>query len=121
MSLSEKLHSELALAMKAKQRTRVGVIRLIKAALKNKEIENGKSLSTEEENQVLQTMVKQRNEAMEQFEKEVAPISRRRRPRKRRSSRPICRTRSLRTRSSALPSRSSRSSVRARPRTWEAS
>ena len=69
MSLSEKLHSELAPAMKAKQRTRVGVIRLIKAALKNKEIENGKSLSTEEENQVLQTMVKQRNEAMEQFEK----------------------------------------------------
>ncbi len=69
MSLSEKLQAELAPAMKARERSRVGVIRLIKAALKNKEIENGKSLSTEEENQILQTMVKQRNEAMEQFEK----------------------------------------------------
>ena len=69
MSLSDTLQSELAPAMKAKERIRVGVIRLIKAAVKNKEIENGRSLSTEEENQVLQTMVKQRNEAMEQFEK----------------------------------------------------
>ena len=39
MSLSEKLQAELAPAMKARERSRVGVIRLIKAALKNKEIE----------------------------------------------------------------------------------
>ncbi len=69
MSLSEKLQAELAPAMKAKERTRVGVIRLIKAAVKNKEIEKGGSLSTAEENQILQTMVKQRIESIEQFEK----------------------------------------------------
>ena len=69
MTLSEKLQAELAPAMKARERSRVGVIRLIKAALKNKEIEKGGSLSIEEENQIMQTMVKQRIESIEQFEK----------------------------------------------------
>ena len=69
MSLSEKIHTALIAAMKAREPTRVSVMRLIKAALKNKEIETRKPLSTEEENQVLQTMVKQRNEAVESFEK----------------------------------------------------
>ena len=69
MSLSERLQTELVPAMKAKERTRGGVIRMIKAALKNKEIEKGKSILIEEENQILQTMVKQRNESIEQFEK----------------------------------------------------
>jgi uncharacterized protein YqeY len=55
--------------MKSKETLRVSVLRMTKAALKNKEIELKKPLSPEEENQVLQTLVKQRTESIETFEK----------------------------------------------------
>ena len=69
MSLSERLQAELVVAMKARETTRISVIRLLKSAVQNKEIEVGEPLSTEQENQLLQTMVKQRNESIETFEK----------------------------------------------------
>ncbi len=69
MSLSERLQAELVVAMKARETTRISVIRLLKSAIQNKEIEVGEPLSTEQENQLLQTMVKQRNESIETFEK----------------------------------------------------
>lgn len=69
MSLSERLQSDLVGAMKARETTRVSVIRLLKSAIQNKEIESGGPLSLEQENQLLQTMVKQRNESIETFEK----------------------------------------------------
>ncbi|HEY7820684.1 MAG TPA: GatB/YqeY domain-containing protein [Vicinamibacteria bacterium] len=69
MSLSERLQSDLVEAMKSKETLRVSVLRMTKAALKNKEIELKKPLSPEEENQVLQTLVKQRTESIETFEK----------------------------------------------------
>ena len=52
MSLSERLKTDLAEAMKARETTRVSVIRLLKSAIQNKEIEVGGSLSTEQENQL---------------------------------------------------------------------
>ena len=55
--------------MKARETTRLSVLRLIKTAIQNKEIELGEALSTEQEIQLLQTMVKQRNEAITSFEK----------------------------------------------------
>jgi hypothetical protein len=55
--------------MKARETTRVSVLRLLKSAIQNKEIELGGPLSTEQENQLLQTSVKQRNESIETFEK----------------------------------------------------
>lgn len=69
MSLSERIQKDLVEAMKARQTTRVSVLRLVKAAIKNKEIELGKELTEEQEHALLQTMVKQRNEAIETFEK----------------------------------------------------
>jgi uncharacterized protein YqeY len=42
---------------------------MTKAALKNKEIELRRPVSPDEENQVLQTLVKQRTESIEMFEK----------------------------------------------------
>jgi uncharacterized protein YqeY len=69
VSLSERLQSDLVEAMKSKETLRVSVLRMTKAALKNKEIELKKPLSPEEENQVLQTLVKQRTESIETFEK----------------------------------------------------
>ncbi len=69
MSLAKRLQEDLLVAMKAKERARTSVLRLIKTALKNKEIELGRELSPEEEVALLQTMVKQRNEAIETFER----------------------------------------------------
>ncbi|HEY7699547.1 MAG TPA: GatB/YqeY domain-containing protein [Vicinamibacteria bacterium] len=69
MSLSERIQSELVDAMKRKDALKVSVLRMTKAALKNKEIELRKPLSPDEENQVLQTLVKQRTESIETFEK----------------------------------------------------
>ena len=69
MSLSERLQKELAEAMKARETTRVSVLRLIKSAIQNKEIELGEALSSEQEIQLLQTMGKQRQESIAAFEK----------------------------------------------------
>ena len=69
MSLSERIQSDLVDAMKSKEALKLSVLRMAKAALKNKEIELRKPLSPDEENQVLQTLVKQRTESIESFEK----------------------------------------------------
>jgi uncharacterized protein YqeY len=69
VSLSERIQSELVAAMKRKEALKVSVLRMAKAALKNKEIELRKPLGPDEENQVLQTLVKQRTESIEAFEK----------------------------------------------------
>ena len=69
MSLSERLQKDLVEAMKARETTRLSVLRLIKSAIQNKEIELGEPLSTEQDVQLLQTMVKQRNESIATFEK----------------------------------------------------
>ena len=68
MSLSELIQKDLVAAMKARKIARVGLLRLVKSALKNKEIELKEELSSEEEVQLLQTLVKQRNEAIETFD-----------------------------------------------------
>ena len=73
MSLSEKIASDLKAAMKSGQRTRVDVLRMIKAQIKNVEIEKGRPLTEEEEIQVLQSAAKKRKEAIELYEKGGRP------------------------------------------------
>ena len=69
MALAEQIQKDLIQAMKAKDAARVGVLRMISAALKNKEIETKAALSDEEVAQVLKTQQKQRAESIDQFEK----------------------------------------------------
>jgi uncharacterized protein YqeY len=69
MSLSERIQKELTAAMKEKDELRLSVLRMVKTALKNKEIEKMRPLEGLEELQVLQTLVKQRRESVEQFTK----------------------------------------------------
>lgn len=69
MSVSEQIQKDLVAAMKARQSLEVSVLRLMKSALKNKEIELGKELSPEEELAVVGTLVKQRTESIESYEK----------------------------------------------------
>jgi uncharacterized protein len=67
MGYIDRIQSDLTAAMKGKDELRLSVLRMIKAALKNKEIEKMHPLSDLESLQVLQTMVKQRKESVEQF------------------------------------------------------
>ncbi len=69
MSFLERIQKDLTDAMKAKQELRLSVLRMVKSALKNKEIEKIRPLEDAESLQVLQTLVKQRRESIEQFAK----------------------------------------------------
>lgn len=69
MSLRDRLTEDLKLAMKARDQLRMDVIRMIKAAVLNKEVEMKKDLDDAEMSRIMTTMIKQRKEAMEQFEK----------------------------------------------------
>lgn len=68
MSLAEQIQKDLVQAMKAKEAARVSFLRMMKAALQNKEIEKRGPLSDDDVTQVLMTQLKQRTEAIEQFE-----------------------------------------------------
>jgi hypothetical protein len=67
MALIERISKDLTEAMKSKDELRLSVLRMVKTALKNKEIEKIRPLDDAESLQVLQTLVKQRRESVEQF------------------------------------------------------
>lgn len=69
MSLSDRLTEDLKLAMKSRDQLRIDVIRMIKAAVLNKEVELKRDLDDAEMSRVMTTLVKQRRESIEQFEK----------------------------------------------------
>ena len=69
MSLSETIQSDLVAAMRSKESLRLGTLRMVKTAIKNKEIEKREALSDGEIHSVLQTLVKQRRDSAEQFRK----------------------------------------------------
>lgn len=69
MSLRDTIISDLTEAMKAKDANRVSVLRLVKANLMNKEIEKRADLTEEETMKALQSMVKQRKDSIEQYNK----------------------------------------------------
>ncbi|MBZ5503220.1 MAG: GatB/YqeY domain-containing protein [Acidobacteriia bacterium] len=67
MGYIERIQSDLTAAMKEKDELRLSVLRMVKSALKNKEIEKVRPLDDMESLQVLQTLVKQRRESIDQF------------------------------------------------------
>jgi uncharacterized protein len=69
MSYLERIQSDLTAAMKEKDELRLSVLRMMKSALKNKEVEKMRALEDMESLQVLQTLVKQRRESVDQFTK----------------------------------------------------
>jgi uncharacterized protein len=68
-TLSERVTADLTASMKAQDATRTGVLRMAKAALKNKEIDKKAPLDDAEAVRVLQGLVKQREDSSEQFRK----------------------------------------------------
>ena len=69
MSLTERIVADITAAMKAKEQERLGTLRMAKAALMNRKIEKGGELDEEEEQKVLQSLVKQRRDSVDQYEK----------------------------------------------------
>jgi len=69
MGLQEHIQKAMVEAMKSKETLRVSTLRLIRAAIKNVEIEKKKTLKDAEIIPVLQKMTKQRFDSIEQFEK----------------------------------------------------
>jgi uncharacterized protein len=69
MTLKEKIISDLTDAMKAKDAGRLSTLRMVKANLMNRQIDKGGELTDEEVMKALQSLVKQRRDSIEQYEK----------------------------------------------------
>lgn len=69
MSLLKETEQGIASAMKARDQVRLATLRMLKAALLNKEIEKGGALDDKESLQVVSSLVKQRKDSIDQFGK----------------------------------------------------
>lgn len=67
MGFTDRIQKDLTEAMKAKDELRLSVLRMMKTALHNKQVEKMKPLEDAEALQVLQTLIKQRKDSVEQF------------------------------------------------------
>lgn len=67
MSLTEQIQKDLTDAMKTKDEARLSTLRMMKAALMNRKVEKMAALDEKEEQQVLNTLIKQRKDSIEQF------------------------------------------------------
>jgi uncharacterized protein YqeY len=73
MSITSQVQKDIVDSMKTRQELRLSTLRMVKAALKNKEIDKRAPLDEKEEMQVLSTLIKQRHDASEQFTKGNRP------------------------------------------------
>ena len=69
MSLFDQIQTDMYAAMKAGEKEKTGTLRTTLAKLKDKRIEKRDDLSGVEEVKILQTLVKQRKESIELYEK----------------------------------------------------
>jgi uncharacterized protein YqeY len=69
MSLIEQIQKDITSAMKAREEQRLSTLRMVKTALKNREIDKMAPLDDKEAQQVLGTLIKQRKDSVEQFTK----------------------------------------------------
>ncbi len=69
MTLLQRVDGDLKTALKSADKLKVSVLRLLKAAIKNQEIDKKHALSDEEILAVMSGLAKQRRESIEQFAK----------------------------------------------------
>jgi len=69
MTLAERLNEDMKLAMKSQDKLRLSVLRMIRAAVKNQEIERKRPLDDSELIDVLSREIKQRKDSLQDFEK----------------------------------------------------
>ena len=68
MNLKDQIITDLTVAMKAKDAARTSTLRMLKAAIVNRQIEKGGELDDEELMKLLRTQAKQRRDSVEQYE-----------------------------------------------------
>src|SRR5260221_13721790 len=69
MPLIDQIQKDIVTAMKAREEHRLSTLRMVKTALKNREVEKMAPLDDKESQQVLTTLIKQRKDSVEQFTK----------------------------------------------------
>ncbi len=69
MSLKEQIVGDMTTAMKARDAARTSTLRMLKAAIMNREIDKGGELDEEELSKLLRSQVKQRRDSVEQYQK----------------------------------------------------
>jgi uncharacterized protein YqeY len=69
MALIDKISEDMTTAMKARDQARLAPLRMAKAALVNREVEKGRALDDAEAQQVIASLIKQRRDSAEQFQK----------------------------------------------------
>jgi uncharacterized protein YqeY len=69
MTLAEKIVSDLTASMKAQDAAKTSTLRMVKAAMMNRQIEKGGPLDDDEVSKLLRSLVKQRRDSIEQYEK----------------------------------------------------
>ncbi len=69
MSLSERLNNDMKQAMKSQDKFKLSVIRMVRSAVKNVEIDQRKTLDDNEVLDILNREVKQRRDSLQEFEK----------------------------------------------------
>jgi uncharacterized protein YqeY len=72
-TIGEKLGKDIVTAMKAREQETLTTLRMVKSALKNREIDKREALTDAEEQSILTTLLKQRRESVEQFTKGNRP------------------------------------------------
>jgi len=73
MSLKDQIISDMTAAMKAQDAARTSTLRMVKAAIMNREKDGGGELTDEDIQKLLRTQVKQRRDSVEQYEKANRP------------------------------------------------
>ena len=69
MALVDEVSRAIADAMRQKNAARLSALRMLKAALMNREVEKARTLDDAESRQVVSSLVKQRKDSIEQFKK----------------------------------------------------
>jgi hypothetical protein len=69
MTFLERIEQDLKAAMKNKDAERLSTLRMVKTAVKNREIDKMAALTDEEAIKLLQSLVKQRRDSIEQYQK----------------------------------------------------
>lgn len=73
MSIAEKLGTDIITAMKAHEEHRLTTLRMVKSALRSKEIDKRQPLTDAEQTAVLTTLIKQRHDSVDSFTKGNRP------------------------------------------------
>ena len=69
MALIDTISEAIAEATRARDQVRLGALRMAKAALMNREVEKGRALDEPESQQVIASLIRQRRDSIEQFQK----------------------------------------------------